>query len=142
MAGLWVAVFAAVFVWSAIEPKDYPTWAAHKRRVGKHKEYIEVQLEDVSHQRGRTGRSWLALLLFLGFVVGGIVTGEFAFCALAAAALMVVTACITAEEAYGFADWRLLVLIGGMLSVAAALRLSAAISRSMLTVCRISRSQS
>ena len=80
-----------------------------------------IQLEDVSRHRGRTGHAWLALLLFLGFVVGGITTGEFAFCALAAAALMVVTACITAEEAYEFADWRLLVLIGGMLSVAAAM---------------------
>ena len=27
MAGLWVAVFAAVLVWSAIDPHDYPTWA-------------------------------------------------------------------------------------------------------------------
>ncbi len=80
-----------------------------------------IQLDDVSHHRGRSGRSWLALLIFFGFVVGGISTGEFAVCALAAAAFMVVSACITAEEAYGFIDWRLLVLIGGMLSVAAAM---------------------
>jgi di/tricarboxylate transporter len=78
-----------------------------------------IVLEDVSHHRGRPGRAGLALLIFVGFVVGA--TGEFAVCALAAAALMVVSACITAEEAYGFADWRLLVLIGGMLSVAAAM---------------------
>jgi di/tricarboxylate transporter len=80
-----------------------------------------IQLEDVSHHRGRSGRAWLALSIFLAFVVGGITTGEFAVCALGGAALMVVTACLTAEEAYDFADWRLLVLIGGMLSVAVAM---------------------
>ena len=27
MRFLWLGVFSAIFVWSAIDPKDYPTWA-------------------------------------------------------------------------------------------------------------------
>lgn len=56
-----------------------------------------------------------ALLFFLAaLIVGGLNLLPLSFCFLAAAILVIVSRCLTIEQAYEFIDWRLLILIGGM----------------------------
>ncbi|MEM7248523.1 MAG: SLC13 family permease [Acidobacteriota bacterium] len=78
-------------------------------------------LDDVSHHRARSGSARRALVVFAGFLIGGMVSGQLAVAALAGGVLMIIAGCLTAEEAQESVDWRLLVLIGGMISMAHAM---------------------
>lgn len=63
----------------------------------------------------RRRKGLLVVAFFAGAVLaGGIGWLPLSIAFLAAAVLTLVTRCITPEEAYGFIDWRLLILIGGM----------------------------
>lgn len=79
-------------------------------------------LEKVAHPRARRRDRLVALSIFAAFLVVGTLTGSFAVAALGGAALMVATGCITAEEAYEFTAWRVLVVVGGMIAMATAMR--------------------
>jgi len=61
-------------------------------------------------------RKGLYVLLFFlaALVVGGLNLLPLSFCFLAAAILVILSRCLTIEQAYEFIDWRLLILIGGM----------------------------
>lgn len=71
----------------------------------------------------RTHKAPLALLILLG-MVGGMVIGEalLTMVALIAALAMVLTGCITMDEAYDAIDWKSLILIAGMLPMSTALQ--------------------
>jgi di/tricarboxylate transporter len=75
----------------------------------------------------RRHKGLLTLALFGGaLLVGGAGWVPLSIAFLAAAVLTLVTRCITAEEAYGFVDWRLLILIGGMTAFGVAMEKSGA----------------
>ncbi len=62
------------------------------------------------------------LLFFLAaLVVGGLNLLPLSICFLAAAILVIVSRCLTMEQAYEIIDWRLLILIGGMTAFGAAI---------------------
>ncbi len=74
-------------------------------------------LEDVSAHHPRTPRGRIAAAIFLGAVAvgaGGLLPLSVAF--LAGGVALVLTRCLTAEEAYESVDWRMMVLIGSMIA--------------------------
>ncbi|MGH7540474.1 MAG: SLC13 family permease [Gemmatimonadota bacterium] len=75
----------------------------------------------------RSRRAPVALAVMAGVVVAA-ATGALPIylAATAGALLMVVTGCLTADEAYGFIQWRTIVLIGGLLALGVALQESGA----------------
>jgi len=74
-------------------------------------------LEEMHHVPFRRRKGIYAVAaLGLAVVVGGLEIIPLSLAFLAAALVVILTKCITNEEAYGFIDWRLLILIGGMTS--------------------------
>lgn len=72
-------------------------------------------LEELSPALYRRRKGALAALFFaLAVVLGGLGWLPLSIAFLLAALMTVLSGCITLEEAYGFVDWRLLILIGGM----------------------------
>ena len=69
-------------------------------------------------------RKGIYALIFLiaAVVVGGFGWLPLSIAFLAAAVLMVLIRCITVEEAYEFMDWRLIILIGGMIAFGVAMQ--------------------
>ncbi|HEX8472696.1 MAG TPA: SLC13 family permease [Pyrinomonadaceae bacterium] len=84
-------------------------------------------LEDVSERRGRAGkRTWAiaAFLLFLLLSVSKYLTGidmPLSVAVLLAVLLLLVTRSVRTQEIYGLIDWRLIVLIAGMISFGTAM---------------------
>jgi len=74
-------------------------------------------LEDVSAHHPRSGKGTLAAAIFVGTMLlgaSGMLSLPVAF--LLGVLLLVLTSCLTADEAYASVDWRLLVMIGVMLA--------------------------
>ncbi|MEM7295195.1 MAG: SLC13 family permease [Pseudomonadota bacterium] len=77
----------------------------------------------------RRGHAWIPVLALFG-IVGGAAAGLAPIFALSmlAVAVVLMTRCIDAEEAFGFVDGRLLALIFAMLAIGAALDASGAVA--------------
>jgi len=74
-------------------------------------------LEEMHHVPFRKRKGIYAILaLAFAVVVGGLEILPLSVSFLGAALVVILTKCITTEEAYDFIDWRLLILIGGMTS--------------------------
>ncbi|MGG7643836.1 SLC13 family permease [Rhodovulum sp. YNF3179] len=88
-----------------------------------------VDIAQPSARAYRRGHAPLALgALAMIVVLAGLGVAPIFFLALAAVALILLTRCIDAEEAFGFIDGRLLALIFSMLAIGAALEASGAVS--------------
>ena len=84
-------------------------------------------LGEVTHVPFRPRRGTLVLAAMVGAVVAGgsgLLPLSVAF--LLAVLVVILTKCVTAEEAYGLIEWRLIVLIGGMTSFGLAMTETAA----------------
>ncbi|UWQ05277.1 SLC13 family permease [Aliiroseovarius crassostreae] len=92
----------------------------------------DMDLADVSHpseREFRRGQAPLAIAALLGLVVlAGLGVAPIFLLAVLAVALVLVTRCIDADEAFGAVDGRLLVLIFAMLGIGAALEHSGAVA--------------
>ncbi|RPJ60416.1 MAG: SLC13 family permease [Acidobacteria bacterium] len=74
-------------------------------------------LEEMHHVPFRRRKGVFAILaLAFAVVLGGLAILPLSISFLGAALVVLLTKCITTEEAYNFIDWRLLILIGGMTS--------------------------
>jgi di/tricarboxylate transporter len=74
-------------------------------------------LEEMQHVPFRRRKGVYAVLaLGCAVLLGGLDFVPLSLAFLGAALTVIMTRCITAEEAYAFIDWRLLILIGGMTS--------------------------
>ncbi|RPJ86521.1 MAG: SLC13 family permease, partial [Acidobacteria bacterium] len=74
-------------------------------------------LEEMHHVPFRRRKGVFAILaLAFAVVLGGLEILPLSISFLGAALVVLLTRCITTEEAYNFIDWRLLILIGGMTS--------------------------
>ncbi len=72
-------------------------------------------LEELTPPEAHQKRGIYTLAFFgIAILLGGVGWVPLSIAFLAAAVLTMLTRCITAEEAYQFIDWRLLILIGGM----------------------------
>jgi len=79
-------------------------------------------LEDVSERRPRSGKAKYAVGIFAGAIaLGGLEVLPFSVAAVLGAVLMFLTNCLTPREAYDWIDWRIIVLIGSMLSFGVAM---------------------
>ncbi len=84
-------------------------------------------LEDVSGHHPRSPRGWIAALIFaatMALGASGVLPLAIAF--LAGVLAMVISRCLTAEEAYEAVDWRLLVMIAAMFAFGRAMETSGA----------------
>ncbi|MFP4273590.1 MAG: SLC13 family permease [Paracoccaceae bacterium] len=92
----------------------------------------DMELVDVSHPSARAfrrGHAPLALAALLGIVgLAAFGVAPIFLLAVLAVALVLVTRCIDAEEAFSFVDGRLLALIFAMLAIGAALEASGAVA--------------
>ena len=93
---------------------------------------VEMELVDVSHPSGRAFRrshAPIAIATLLGIVVcAAFNVAPLFLLSICAVALVLLTRCIDAEEAFSFIDGRLLALILAMLAIGAALEHSGAIT--------------
>jgi di/tricarboxylate transporter len=89
---------------------------AHKDMLGKLRRERELAVLGELNPPALKRRKGLYVLLFfvVALVVGGLKLLPLSVCFLAAALLAVICRALTVEQAYGFIDWRLLILIGGM----------------------------
>jgi di/tricarboxylate transporter len=72
-------------------------------------------LDELSPALYKKSKGFYTLAFFLSaIVVGGLGLVPLSIAFLSAAVLTILFRCITAEEAYEFIDWRLIILIGGM----------------------------
>ena len=72
-------------------------------------------------------RMWFSIAAFLGLlVVGGIGLLPFPVAAMCAAAVVLITRCLTPQQAYDAIDWGILVLIGSLLGLGTAMESSGA----------------
>lgn len=83
-------------------------------------------LEPEESEPLRTDKAAWALGAVLLMIILSTAGVEIALAALAAAALVVATGCVTGEEIYRFVEWRVLVFIGAMLPLSAALSVTGA----------------
>ena len=94
---------------------------------------VEMELVDVSHPSGRAFRrshAPIAIATLLGIVVcAAFNVAPLFLLSICAVALVLLTRCIDAEEAFSFIDGRLLALILAMLAIGAALEHSGAAPR-------------
>ncbi|WP_204113654.1 SLC13 family permease [Shimia biformata] len=92
----------------------------------------EMELVDVSQpseREFRRGKAPIALAALVGIVVlAGFGVAPIFFLSILAVAVVLVTRCIDADEAFSFVDGRLLALIFAMLAIGAALESSGAVS--------------
>ncbi len=92
----------------------------------------EMDLVDVSHPSARAfrrGHAPIAIAVLVGIVaLAALGVAPIFFLSVLAVALIFLTRCIDAEEAFSFVDGRLLVLIFSMLAVGAALQASGAVA--------------
>lgn len=93
---------------------------------------VEMELVDVSHPSGRAFRrshAPIAIATLLGIVVcAAFNVAPLFLLSICAVALVLLTCCIDAEEAFSFIDGRLLALILAMLAIGAALEHSGAVT--------------
>ena len=93
---------------------------------------VEMELVDVSHPSGRAFRrshAPIAIATLLGIVVcAAFNVAPLFLLSICAVALVLLTRCIDAEEAFSFIDGRLLALILAMLAIGAALEHSGAVT--------------
>ncbi|MEM6486976.1 MAG: SLC13 family permease [Pseudomonadota bacterium] len=76
----------------------------------------------------RRERAPIVLAILAGVIVGGALGAPVAALALIGVALVLVTRCIDAEEAFALIEWRLLALIFSMLGVGQALEITGAVA--------------
>jgi di/tricarboxylate transporter len=96
---------------------------------GPRERVATLQDDHTFHILGRVGetrplvrRAPLAVAIFVGALLAGTFdVVPFAVAMMAGAALVFVTRCITPEEAYAAVEWKVIVLIGSMLGVGAAM---------------------
>jgi di/tricarboxylate transporter len=87
----------------------------------------DVILLDQSEVRPPGPHAWVASGLFVAMiVVGGLGLAPFFVLALAAATLMVVTGCLRTDQAYQAVDWRLLIMVGALMTLATAMETTGA----------------
>ena len=93
---------------------------------------VEMELVDVSHPSGRAFRrshAPIAIATLLGIVVcAAFNVAPLFLLSICAVALVLLTRCIDAEEAFSFIDGRLLALVLAMLAIGAALEHSGAVT--------------
>lgn len=81
-----------------------------------------LPLEDVSAHHPRTHRGRVAAAVFLGAIaLGASGTLPLAIAFLAGSVALILTRCLTTEEAYESVDWRMMVLIGSMIAFSVAM---------------------
>ncbi len=81
-----------------------------------------MPLDDVSAHHPRTSKGWIATAIFLiAIVLGATRIFPLPIAFLAGAVAMIVTRCLSEEEAYAAIDWRLMVLIGSMMAFGVAM---------------------
>ncbi len=90
------------------------------RLLGSEKDFLVLAAD--AQEPVRRDKAPIAAALMLA-VVGSVLMGWLPIyvAAIAGAALMVLSRCLTMEEAYGFIDWRAVFLIAGMLPLGAAM---------------------
>jgi len=92
---------------------------------------VDMEMVDVSRPSARAYRrshAPLAIVALIGLVaLAGMGVAPIFLLAVLAVALVLITRCIDAEEAFGFVDGRLLTLIFSMLAIGAALEASGAV---------------
>ncbi len=92
---------------------------------------VEMDMVDVSHpseREYRRGKAPIALGALIGIVaLAALGVAPIFFLSILAVAVVLITRCIDAEEAFSFVDGRLLALIFSMLAVGAALEASGAV---------------
>jgi di/tricarboxylate transporter len=82
----------------------------------------DVILLDQSEVRSPGPHAWMASALFVAMIViGGLGLAPFFVLALAAATLMVVTGCLRTDQAYQAVEWRLLIMVGALMTLATAM---------------------
>ena len=100
----------------------------------------DVILLDQSELRPPGRHAWLAAGLFVAMIaLGGFGVAPFFVLALAAATLMVVTGCLRTDQAYQAVDWRLLVMVGSLLTLATAMETTGAAAYLAELVLAVSR---
>jgi len=89
---------------------------AHKDVLeGLRRERELAILEQFTPPTLKRSKGLLVVIFFLAaLIIGGLNLLPLSFCFLAAALLVILSRCLSIEQAYGFIDWRLLILIGGM----------------------------
>ncbi|MDG1787104.1 MAG: SLC13 family permease, partial [Paracoccaceae bacterium] len=97
---------------------------------------VEIELVDVSHPSGRAFRrshAPIAIATLFGIVVSAALgIAPLFLLSICAVALVLLTRCIDADEAFSFIDGRLLALILAMLAIGAALEHSGAVTMVVL----------
>ena len=87
----------------------------------------DVILLDQSEVRPPGPHAWVASILFVAMiVVGGLGLAPFFVVALAAATLMIVTGCLRTDQAYQAVEWRLLIMVGALMTLATAMETTGA----------------
>jgi len=101
------------------------TVEGREQELARDHQLVVVSQHPLSDQR--TGRAWIAGLI-LAAAIGTAAAGlaPIALTALAAAALMVITGCLTTDEAYRAIHWKILVLLAGVIPLGTAMETSGA----------------
>lgn len=87
----------------------------------------DVILLDQSEVRSPGRHAWMASALFVAMIaLGGLGLAPFFVLALAAATLMVVTGCLRTDQAYQAVEWRLLIMVGALMTLATAMETTGA----------------
>jgi|CXWL01.1.fsa_nt_gi di/tricarboxylate transporter len=87
----------------------------------------DVILLDQMQFQPQSRRSWVAAGIFAAMVlVGAFELAPFALVALAAAGAMILTRSVSSNEAYSAVDWRILIMVGCLLSLARAMETTGA----------------
>ncbi|MGB7295775.1 MAG: SLC13 family permease [Candidatus Aminicenantales bacterium] len=91
-------------------------------------EFIVVSGIEASHRPERRGKMLISAAI-LGVLITSVVAGALplSMAALSAAALMILTRCLSLADAYRAIEWRMIVLIGGFISLGTALAKTGAI---------------
>ncbi len=105
-----------------LRPSDVLLLQGHEEDIQRIDPEDLLLLEDVSAHHPRTRRGRVAAAIFMASVAlgaSGVLPLAIAF--LAGSVALVLTHCITTEEAYEAVDWRMMVLIGSMIAFGVAM---------------------
>ena len=105
-----------------LRPSDVLLLQGHEEDIQRIDPEDLLLLEDVSAHHPRRRKAKVAVSVFLASVaLGGLGLLPLAIAFLAGAVALVLTRCITTEEAYEAVDWRMMVLIGSMIAFGVAM---------------------
>ncbi len=105
-----------------LRPSDVLLLQGHEEDIKRIDPEDLLLLEDVSAHHPRRSKAKMAVSIFLASVaLGALGLLPLAIAFLAGAVALVLTRCITTEEAYEAVDWRMMVLIGSMIAFGVAM---------------------